>query len=271
MNSKVAWPGAGTRADIVRQTINVVALIVTLIVNYLANALPINGQTTAAISDRFPVFFVPAGYVFAIWGVIYLALSAFAVYQALPSQRANPLLRRVGYLFAATCVVNSTWIFLWQYELFALTLVFMLGLLALLIAIYLRLGIGQTGVSSIERWFVHSPFSIYLGWISVATIANTADVLYLTGWDGWAISGQIWAVIMLVVATLLTVAIALTRRDLAYALVIVWAFAGIAAKQWAAPAVAISALVLAGLVAVVAVLSVVLPRLPRLQLRPQAL
>ena len=108
MNSKGALPGAGARADIVRQAINLVALIVTLIVNYLANALPINGQTTATISDRFPVFFVPAGYVFAIWGVIYLALSAFTVYQALPSQRANPLLRRVGYLFAATCVVNST-------------------------------------------------------------------------------------------------------------------------------------------------------------------
>ena len=118
---------------------------------------------------------------------------------------------------------------------------------------------------------MHLPFSIYLGWISVAAIANATDVLSLTGWDGWAISGQIWAVIMLVVAALLTVTIALTRRDLAYALVIVWAFAGIAAKQWAAPTVAISALVLAGLVAVVAVLSVVLLRPRRLRLRPQAL
>ena len=271
MSSELASTQMHGRADIVRQAINVVALIVTLVVNYLANALPLNGQTTSAISDRFPVLFVPAGYAFAIWGVIYLALSAFTVYQALPAQRTNPLLRRVGYLFAATCVVNSAWIFFWQYELFALTVAAMLGLLALLVAIYLRLDIGRARVAPIARWVVHLPFSIYLGWISVATIANITDVLYLTGWHGGGLSGERWATVLLVVATLLASALAVTRRDLAYALVIAWAFAGIAVKQWAAPAVAIPALGLAGLVAIVAVLSVILVRPRRAQFRTPAI
>src|SRR5690348_4007716 len=103
MTSQSTSAPQATRADIVRQAINIVGLVITLVVNYLANALPIGGRTTAAVSDSFPVYFVPAGYVFAVWGVIYMALTAFVVYQALPGQRTNPALRRIGYLFAATC------------------------------------------------------------------------------------------------------------------------------------------------------------------------
>jgi hypothetical protein len=247
-----------TPGDTVRQIANVAALAGTLVVNYLANALPINGQTTAQVSDKFPVYFVPAGYVFSIWGIIYLGLLAFTIYQALPSQRANPMMRRIGYLFAASSVVNSLWIFMWHYEQFALTLLLMLALLALLITIYLRLDIGRARVSPLERWIVHIPFSIYLGWITVATIANTTDVLYLTGWDGWGISGEAWAAIMLGAATAITSVIALTRRDLAYSAVIVWAFIGIAVKQADASIVAITAIITAGVVAVVAAAALLL-------------
>ena len=102
------------KKDIVRQVVNLLATVATITINGLANALPLNGQTTGEISDRFDVYFVPAGYVFSIWGLIYLALSAFAVYQALPAQRENPHLRRIGYLFALSCVANSAWIFLWH-------------------------------------------------------------------------------------------------------------------------------------------------------------
>ena len=125
----------------------------------MANALPLNGQSTGEISDRFQVYFVPAGYVFSIWGLIYLGLGAFAVYQALPAQREDPRLRRIGYLFALSCLANVAWLFLWHYEQFALTVVAMLPLLLSLIAIYLRLEIGRVRVPAIEEWLVRVPFA----------------------------------------------------------------------------------------------------------------
>ena len=250
------------KKDIVRQAVNLLATVATIVVNGLANALPINGQTTGEISDRFRVYFVPAGYVFSIWGLIYLALIAFAAYQALPAQRENPHLRRIGYLFALSCVANSAWIFLWHYEFFELTLVAMFGLLLLLIAVYLRLDIGRVRVSTAEKWLVHIPFSIYLGWITVATIANVTSVLYYLNWDGWGIRPEIWAVIMLVVGAGIASAVSISRGDVAYVLVIVWAFVGIAVKHAATPLVAITA----GLMALIVALTL-LVGVPRNQQR----
>jgi len=129
-------------SKILRQVVNVLAVVATIVVNGLANVLPLNGQTTGEISDRFQVYFVPAGYVFSIWGLIYLGLIAFAIYQALPAQRENPRLCRVGYLFAASCLANVAWLFLWHYEQFLWTFVAMLSLLVLLILIYLRFAVG---------------------------------------------------------------------------------------------------------------------------------
>jgi benzodiazapine receptor len=235
--------------DTVRQAVNVLATVATITINGLANALPINEQTTGEISDRFRVYFVPAGYVFSIWGLIYLALMAFAVYQALPAQRENPHLRRIGYLFALSCVANSAWIFLWHYGFFELTLVAMFGLLLLLIATYLRLDIGRTRVSTAEKWLVHIPFSIYLGWITVATIANVTSVLYYLNWDGWGIHPQIWAVIMLIVGAGIASAVSIRRGDVAYVLVIVWAFVGIAVKHAATSLVAVTAGLMALIIA----------------------
>lgn len=236
--------------------INIAAVIVALAVNVLANALPLNGQNTGAISDKFSVYFVPAGYVFAIWGVIYIGWLPFTVYQALPAQRNNPRLQRIGWLFALSALANAGWLFTWHYELFPLSVVVMLSLLLLLIAIYLRLDIGRAHVPTIEKWCVDIPFSIYLGWISVATIANITDLLYYWKWDGWGIAPQVWAVIMLVVASALALAMAWTRGDVAYLLVIVWSFVGIAVKQSAAPLVANTAWLLTVVVALMIPLSV---------------
>lgn len=196
---------------------------------------------------------MPAGYVFSIWGLIYVGLVAFVVFQLLPAQRENPRLRRVGYLFAATCAANVAWIFLWHYERFPLSLVAMATLLVLLIAIYLRVGVGRVAVPAVERWCVQAPFSLYLGWITVATIANVTTVLDFVGWGGWGVPPEAWAVVMLVVATAIALAVVLTRRDVLYALVIVWAFAGIAVKHAAVPTVAVAAWATTALVAVVAV------------------
>lgn len=246
--------------DTLRQWVNVLAVIATIVINGLANALPLNGQTTGEISDRFQVYFVPAGYVFSIWGLIYLGLLGFAIYQALPAQRDNPRLRRIGYLFALSCVANVVWLFLWHYELFPLTLVAMVALLLLLIAVYLRLDIGRARVSTAERWLVHVPFSIYLGWITVATIANVTALLDYLNWSGWGISPVAWAVIMLFAGLIIASAVSLTRGDVAYMLVIMWAFAGIAVKHAGTPAVATSAWVTTALAAVVLVAGLSLTR-----------
>ena len=243
--------------NIIRQSVNVVAVIATIVANGLANALPLNGQTTGEISDRFQVYFVPAGYVFSIWGLIYLGLILFAVYQALPGQRDNPRLSRIGYLFALSCVANIAWLFLWHYEQFPLTLVAMLSLLALLMAIYVRLGIGRVAAPTSERWYVHLPFSIYLGWVTVATIANVTSVLDYWSWGGWGISAEVWTVIMLIAGAGIASVVSLTRGDVAYMLVIIWAFVGIAIKHVDTPVVAVAAWVMTAVVALMLAVGVI--------------
>jgi len=215
--------------DILRQALVLVATLATIVVNGLANALPINSLTTGAISDRFQVFFVPAGYVFSIWGVIYLGLLAFTVYQALPGQREQAVQRRIGPLYLLSALANMGWIVLWHYEQFWATVPVMLVLLASLIAIYRTLA--GTRLSTPGRILVGLPFSIYLGWISVATVANVTAALEFSRWGGWGLSAVAWFWVMLAVATVLGAAFAWLRRDVAYVAVLVWAFVGIAAKH----------------------------------------
>jgi benzodiazapine receptor len=237
-----------------RQAVNVLAVLATLVVNGLANALPLNGKMTGAISDQFKVFFVPAGYVFAIWGVIYIGLIAFAVYQALPAQGENPRLQRIGYWFALSCAANIAWLFSWHYEVFVLTIFLMILLLLSLIVIYLRL---DRQVSNAEKWCLNIPFSVYLGWITVATIANATDVLDYLKWNGWGLAPELWAVILMVVGLGLAAVMSFKRGDIYYQLVLIWAFAGIAVKQAATPLVANGAWVLTGLLVVVLITGMV--------------
>jgi benzodiazapine receptor len=240
--------------DTLRQVLVLVAALTTVVFNIAANILPLNGLNTGEISDRFEILFVPAGYVFSIWGVIYLGLIAYAIFQVLPSQAQNPRLRGIGYIFILSCAANIAWLFLWHYEIFEYTLVAMLVLLISLIAIYLRLDIGRAEVSTAEKWAVNVPFSIYLGWISVATIANASQLLYFLGWNGWGISAATWAVIMLAAGVVISILMSLTRADIAYSLVLVWAYIGIARMQSDTPLVATSALVGAGVILVVLIL-----------------
>ena len=239
--------------DSLRQAVNTITFFATVVVNSLANVLPLNSQTTAQISARFPVYFTPANYVFAIWGVIYLLLLGFTAYQTLPAQRENPRLRRIGYLPALAGVLNSGWIFLWHYNLFELTVPVMIGLLITLITIYLRLDIGRASPSTREKWLVNLPFSVYLGWITIATIANVTAVLYYLNWNGFGASPEVWTVAILLIGAAIASALIFTRADLAYTLVVVWAYAGIVAKQSVVPIVAGTAAL--GALIVVAVLS----------------
>lgn len=228
----------------IRRLLTIFFTLATLIVNALANILPFNGQTTGEISDRFPIRFVPAGYVFSIWGLIYVGLLAFAVYQALPNQRKTKLLDNVAPLYWLACLTNSLWIVLWHYEYFTFTIFVMAVLLLSLITIYRKVKAPrQAGKGFL--WCVQFPFSIYLGWISVASIANASQLLYFLQWDAWGLSADLWAVIMLAAATVLGLAMLRRERDLAYALVLVWAFAGIAIAQADSALVANSAWALA--------------------------
>ena len=227
--------------DTARQMINLCSVILALTVNVLASALPLNRQNTGEISDRFQVYFVPAGYVFSIWGFIYLGWIAFLIFQFQRLQKENPRLRRLGYLFALSNLANAAWLLCWHYNQFGLSVLVMLALLGLLIGSYLRLNVNHVAVSRLEYWSVDVLFSVYLGWITVATVANISDWLYSIGWNAFGISAQAWAVIMLFVASLLGLAMAISRGDVGYLIVLVWAFIGIAVKQASAPVVAASA------------------------------
>ncbi len=246
-------------ADRRRQLVNLVVYAVTVVVNGMAVALPLNGQSTAEISDRFPVLVTPANYVFAIWSLIYTLLLVFSVYQALPSRATDPALRAIGYLPALSGILNTVWIFLWHYNVFALTVPVMVGLLLTLIVIYVRLGIGaRQATSRGETLAIRLPWSVYLGWITIATIANVATTLFWLDWDGFGIAAEVWAVAVLAVGVAIAAANALLRRDVAYGLVIVWAYAGIAVKQADAPIVALAAATGAVVVGALAARSVVL-------------
>ena len=243
--------------DTLRQIANLVTVIIALTVNILAVTLPLNGQDTGEISDRFQVYFVPAGYVFSIWGIIYIGWIAFVIYQFRSSQKESPCLRRLGYLFAISNLANAAWLFCWHYNLFGLSVLVMLTLLGLLIASYLRLNVNGSPVSRAERWSVDILFSIYLGWITVATVANVTDLLYLVEWNGFGIAAQAWAVIMIAVASLVGLLMALTHKDAAYLFVLVWSFIGIALKQTPAPSVVTAAWIGAGLMLALAVYSLI--------------
>jgi hypothetical protein len=171
------------------------------------------------------------------------------VYQALPAQRDNLRLRSADGFFILASLANILWLFLWHYEQFVGTLAVMLVLLASLIAIYLRLGIGETKVSKSETWLVRVPFSIYLGWITVATIANVTDVLDFLKWNTFGIAAQTWFLVILVVVLAISILMSLSRRDVAYILVILWALVGIGYKFSAEPFIWIASLTTALLVA----------------------
>jgi benzodiazapine receptor len=211
---------------------NIVAFVFTLLVNGLAGSTTIlGGKNTAQISNANPTLITPAGYVFSIWGIIYILLGIFIVFQVLPSERGKDFQKRIGWLFVLSSLLNITWLFLWQFEYLSLSVVLMFLLLASLILIYNRLNIGKARVPLREKLAVHLPFSVYLGWITIASIANVATTLVSVNWDGFGISQETWAILVLVIALLITLLVTATRRDVAYGLVVIWALLGIAVNQ----------------------------------------
>jgi len=225
---------------IILQIFNVLSFILVIIVNGLSNALPLNGRTAGEISDSLPSFFTPAGYTFSIWGLIYLALLGYTIYQALPTQRERSYQRAIGWLFVVSSIANAAWIFAWHYGFYTLSIFLMISLLASLISIYSRLRIGIPGqnTSKTDLFLIHVPFSLYLGWISVATIANIASVSAYLGWNGFGLDGTVWSAIMMFIVVVVAGLLLFTRRDFAYAGVLVWALFGIRAAHDAVPLIA---------------------------------
>lgn len=245
---------------------NVLAVIFTILINALAVILPLNGKTTQELSDNLPNLFVPAGITFSIWSIIYILWIVFALYQVRDFFKKNevkmPFLEQITFLFILSSVANSAWIFLWHYEYVGLSLLMMIALLVSLLLIYQRLDIGRSTVPMKEKLCVHVPMSVYLGWITVATIANVSAFLVSVNWDGFGIESLIWTVVIIAVGTLLTSLMLALRKDVAFSLVVLWAFFGIWMKRMAQPntstdvnvATAVSialVLILAGIIAVI--------------------
>jgi benzodiazapine receptor len=211
---------------------NILLFILTIVVNSIAGSTTlIGGQDTAAVSNKNPTLITPAGYVFSIWGVIYILLGVFVVYQALPRERDSSFHRKIGWFFVLSSLLNVAWIFVWQFESLILSVVLIFALLLTLISIYLRLDIGRSKVKTSERLAVHLPFSVYLGWITIASIADVAVTLTAYNWDGFGISHEVWAIIVVAVALVITMLMLGIRKDVAYALVVIWALVGIGINQ----------------------------------------
>jgi hypothetical protein len=243
---------------------NVVAFVLTVVVNGLAGGTTIiGGKLTAEVSDANPTLITPAGYVFSIWGIIYILLGIFVIFQALPDQEGKGYHERIGWLFVLSSLLNIAWLFLWQFEYLSLSVVLMFLLLVTLIAIYLRLNIGKSTVPLREKLAVHLPFSVYLGWITIASIANVAVMLVSVGWDGFGISQETWATLIIIIALIITLLVIAMRRDVAYGLVIIWALSGIAVKQGENQTIVTLIEVSAGIILIAFVLSVIASRLKR--------
>ncbi len=232
-----------------------IAILATLSVNILSNFFPPRGANIGEISNTIlqGVQVTPANYAFAIWGLIYLGLIVYGFYQLRPSVRGNPTIIRVDFLLIMACIAQIAWVYLFTLHLFWLSVVAMLGILLPLIGAYVQLQTDTQQVSRERKWMAHIPFSIYLGWISVATIVNVASALYTSGWDGWGISAAGWTAIMLIVGALLAAIIAIQQADIAFTLVFVWAYAAIAIRQLNEPTIWITAVVAALVMAVLLV------------------
>ncbi|MCY3414299.1 MAG: tryptophan-rich sensory protein [Candidatus Heimdallarchaeota archaeon] len=230
--------------------LNALGFLAVITVNALANILPINGKNTGELSDLYPNLFVPPGYVFSIWGFIYTLHAIFIFYSFSEAGRSSPLLNKLGWWFLATAALNVIWILFWHYEKVWLSLVVMFLFLATLIQIYLLLEIGNSQLTGMEKLAFHTFFSVYLGWISLATVANVTAALVSAEWNRFGLSEEFWTVLVLLVILALSLSMVLLNNDFAYGGVVIWAAIGIVIKQIGIPSISITASVVVGLTAV---------------------
>ena len=227
------------------RTGNIAAFVVVVAVNILSNTLPINGQSMPEISAKYPSLFTPAGFTFSIWGVIYLLLLLFVVYQALPAQRDSITLARMGPWFRVNCLANAAWLIAWHYDRLAASLAIMCVLLVTLVMIYRILIAEIERASPLQHVVLYLPFSVYLGWITVATVANLSVLQTAWGLDDAGLTAVEWTLLKLALVGAIGATMVIARRDIPFGLVIAWAAIGIANKQVAMPMIVGAAAVLA--------------------------
>lgn len=223
-----------SKSNIAIKVVIVITFLGMVAVNALANILPINGVNTGQVSDSYPNLFAPTGLTFAIWGLIYLLLAGYSVYQLGLFQKdknmiKTELLNKVGIWFSISSIANIIWIFSWHYKIIPLSMLLMIVILICLMFI-INL-IKKESLTFKEKIFIKLPFSIYFGWITVATIANATTLLVSLNWNGFGISEQVWTVLILLIGMLIGILTTLKNRDFAYGLVILWAYIGILIKH----------------------------------------
>lgn len=224
-----------------------IAILSTLIFNALSNIVPPSGLNIGQLANTVlrGVLITPANYAFAIWGLIYVGLIAYGIYQFRPAQQGDKTIQRVDQWLILACTAQIIWVYLFTLQQFWASVPFMLVILVSLVQIYLQLNIGRERVDRDRRWMVHIPFSIYLGWISVATVVNIASALYASEWDGTILGPGSWAGVMILVTMAIGLVVVRQRADVPFTLVLIWAYLGIAARQADVPRVWITAAVAA--------------------------
>lgn len=215
----------------------VVTFVAMIAVNALANILPINGISTGAVSDSYPNLFAPAGLTFYIWGLIYVLLSAHTLYQigffrGNEKKADDVLMCKIGIVFSVLSLANAVWVFSWHYRIIPLSMALTTFMLICLIVIVTA--INAQSLSLREELLIRLPFRVYFGWITVATIANATVLLVSTGWNGFGLPEATWTIVILAVGALIGVATLLRFQDIAYGLVLIWAYAGILIKHTSA-------------------------------------
>lgn len=211
-----------------------ITYLIMVVVNALANIIPINGVTSGEVSDFYANLFAPAGITFAIWGVIYFLLFIYVIYQFGLFQRCTDpyreeLFKKIGFYFSISSILNAAWIFAWHYFIIELSLIIIILMLICLILInqYTK----KATLSFKDKFFIRLPFSIYFGWLTIATIANVTTLLVKLGWSGFGISEVIWTIIVLIVGLIISITTILTNKDFFYGLTIIWAYIGIYIKH----------------------------------------
>lgn len=213
---------------------NILGVVLAITFNFLAVSLPINNKTTGELSDAYPNYFVPAGFTFSIWGIIYMLMIGFALYQLWQYQKKASetleIINAISHWFFASCVANATWIIFWHYEKVTLSLATMFFLLYCLIRFYETVS-NFRPMNFANNIGIHLFISVYLGWISVATVANVTTMIISMGWQANASAQGIWTIVMIIIATILGIIMIFRKQDIPYALVIVWALWGIYSKR----------------------------------------
>jgi hypothetical protein len=207
------------------------SLLFALVMNFLANYLPLNNITTAEVSDQYYSIFTPAGFTFIIWGVIYISLALFMVFiiKGVISNEERPkrIISEIGWYFAASSLFNGIWIVTWHYQRMLLSLIMIIGLLFSLLALYFKFK-----NSEIRPGSYLIPFSIYLGWATVATIANIVTFEISVNWNRFGLPPEGWLTVLLLLVLGVSAYFVLRQKDASYGLVIVWALTGITVARW---------------------------------------